>query len=258
MLEDANIKLGSVVSDVMGESARAILKAVCEGETDPEKLADRVHTRLQATRPEIVEALRGCVRKHHRFLLRLHVEQIEALDRAIGAVEQEVGEHIDPFRRAAEVLTTIPVVSETTAQVIVGEIGPDMSRFATAAHLVSWAGLCPASHESAGKRRPTRTRKSGKWLKTALVQAAQAAVRTRDTYLRAQYYRIKARRGPKKAVVAVAASIVTAVYFMLRNGVPYRELGGNYFDTIDRAKAASRLVRRLRTLGYEVAITETT
>src|SRR6059036_125298 len=203
-LEDANIKLTGIISDVLGKSGRAMLEALIAGETDPEKLVALTSRRLKATRAELVEALRGRIREHHRLLLKLHLGQVDTLRAAVREVEARVGETLQPFCDLAELLTTMPGVSDTVAHVIVAEIGVDMSRFPTAAHLVSWAGLCPRSDESAGKRRSTRVRKGAPWLKTVLVQAAWAATRVKDSYLRAQFLRIKARRGAKKAVLAVA------------------------------------------------------
>jgi transposase len=187
-------------------------------------------------------------------MLKLHLQQVDSLDQAIATIETEVGESLRPFRDAAERLATIPGVSALTASVIVSEIGIDMARFPTAGHLISWAGLCPKSDESAGKRRSTRIRKGAPWLKTTLVQSAWAAVRTKGTYLRAQFLRLKSRRGPRKAIIAVAASILTAAYFMLRKGTTYEDLGHDYFERGDRARAALRLVRRLQHLGYLVQV----
>jgi transposase len=254
VLEDANLKIASAVSDIMGVSGRAILTSLIEGETDPEKLVAVAGSRLRASRATLVEALRGRVTDHHRFMLKLHLDQIVALEGAIAAVDGRVGSVLDPFREAAENLTTIPGVSDVVAQVIISEIGLDMSRFLTAGHLISWAGLCPRNDESAGKRRSTRLRMGAPWLKTILVQAAWCATRAKNTYLRAQFHRIRARRGPKKAIMAVAASILTAAYIMLRDGVEYRDLGHDYFDHLDKSKTTSRLVRRLQELGYEVEL----
>lgn len=254
VLEDANIKLASAVSDVMGTSGRSMLRAIIDGQDDPEVLATLAHPRLQTPRPTLVEALRGQVSEHHRFLLRLHLEQAESLERAIERIEAEIEEHLRPFRAAADRLSEIPGVSAVSAPVIVSEIGVDMGRFPTVGHLISWAGLCPRLDQSAGKRRSTRLRKGAPWLKTVLVQCAWSAVRKRDSYLRAQFQRIKARRGPKKAIMAVAASILTAAYHMLRDDVPYQDLGANYFVRRDRTRTAQRLRRRLQDLGYEVEI----
>jgi len=253
-LEDANIKLTGVVSDILGKSGRAVLDALVAGETDPEKLVERTGGRLKAPRDSLVEALRGSVREHHRFLIKLHLGQVDALNNAVRELEARVGEHLDPFRKNVEILTTMPGISDTAASVIVSEIGYDMARFPTAGHLVSWAGLCPRSDESAGKRRSSRTRKGAPWLKTTLVQCAWAAIRTKDSYLRARYHRLKSRAGPMKAIVAIAASMLTAVFHMLTTGAAYKELTAAYFDRRDHAKLAKRLVRRLEDLGLQVTV----
>lgn len=255
-LEDANIKITGVISDILGQSGLALLQALIAGETDPERLVQLTTGRLKAPRAVLVEALRGRVRPHHRFLLKLHLDQIDALQAAVREVEARIGESTEPYREAVELLDTIPGVNPTAAHVILGEIGLDMARFPTAAHLISWAGLCPRNDESAGKRRSTRVRKGAPWLKTTLVQAAWAAVRTKGSYLRAQFLRIKARRGPMKAILAVAASMLTAAYHMLRTGVVYEDLGELYFDTRDRLKLVHRLVRRLGDLGVRVELNE--
>ena len=253
-LEDANIKLGTVISNVVGVSGRAILEAIIAGETDPEALAARGDGRLQCARDALVEALRGRVTAHHRFVLRQHLQLVDALQASIAAFEGQIGAAMEPFRHAAERLRTIPGVSTIAAHVLVAEVGIDMTRFPTARHLVSWAGLCPRLDESAGKARSRRVRKGAPWLKTVLVQCAWATTRTRGTYLHAQYHRLKARRGAKRAVVAVAASILTAAYYILRDAVAYRDLGGDYFTHRDKAKVAQRLARRLKDLGYDVEL----
>lgn len=254
VLEDANVKLSSVVSDVVGASGRRILQAIVEGESDPEKLAKLGSVRLQCSRDELVEALRGRVTEHHRFMLRQHLRMIEEIERSIGEFDQRIGVAIDPFREDVERLTTIPGVSTTAAHVILAEIGADMTRFPTDGHLLSWEGLCPRLDESAGKRRSTRVRNGAPWLKTVLVGCAWAASRSKETYLRTQFLRLKGRRGPKKAVVAVAASILTAAYHMLRDKAEYRDLGHDYFARRDSAHIAERLARRIRDLGYEVQL----
>lgn len=254
-LEDANLKLGSVLSDVLGSSGRAILAALVRGETDPEKLADLAQGNARKKRGELVEALRGRIRPHHRELLRIHLNLVDALHQALADVDARVGKTLAPIKDSARLLTTLPGVSELTAQVMVAEIGVDMGRFATSSHLISWAGLCPRNEESAGKRRSTRVRKGAPWLKTALVTAAWAAVRVKGSYLQAQFLRLKARRGAKKAILAVAASMLTAAYHMLKNGLEYRDLGADHFSRRDRSKAIQRLVRRLNDLGCEVQLT---
>ena len=253
-LEDANLKLTGVISDLLGQSGRALLDALIAGQTDPEQLVRLTSGRLKAPRSALVEALRGRVRPHHRFLLKLHLDQIDALQQAVHEVEERIGESTAPYREAVELLDTIPGVNSTAAHVLLAEIGLDMARFPTAAHLISWAGLCPRNDESAGKRRSTRVRKGAPWLKTTLVQVAWAAVRKKDSYLRAQFLRIKARRGPMKAILAVAASILTAAYHMLRTGAVYQDLGPHYFDTRDRLKLVRRLVQRLSDLGVQIEL----
>ena len=253
-LEDANVKLDGVVADLLGKSGRAMLEALVAGETDPARLAALAHPRLSATPERLREALRGRVTAHHRFLLRLHLDQVDALDAAVGRVDREVEEHLAPFRAAAELLASIPGVGALAARVIVAEIGLDMGRFPSAGHLVSWAGLCPRSDESAGKRRSTRLRKGAPWLKTTLVQCAWAASRKKASYLQAQYHRLRGRRGPRKAVCAVAASILTAAYHMLKDGTAYADLGPDHFDRRAKEVQARRLVRRLADLGYAVEL----
>jgi transposase len=253
-LEDANLKIASVVSDVMGTSGRAILNALIDGEQQPEKLLEVTTGRLHADPQKLIEALRGRVRSQHRFLLKLHLGQIQALEKGIDEIDTEVGSTLDPFREKVARLTTMPGISDVTAQVIVSEIGIDMSRFPTAGHLISWAGLCPRNDESAGKRRSTRLRPGAPWLKTTLNQAAWSAARAKTGYLRAQFLRLKSRRGPKKAIMAVAASMLTAAYYMLRDDVDYRDLGTDYFDRTDRSRAARRLIKRLGDLGYAVEV----
>ncbi|CAN7756491.1 IS110 family transposase [Cupriavidus necator] len=226
VLEDANLKLGSVLSDVLGHSGRAMLKAIVNGEDDPERLA--------------------------ALAQELHLDIIGALEHTLAELDAVVGKALAPIQQRARLLTTIPGVSDLTARVLLAEIGVDMTRFPDAGHLVSWAGLCPRNDESAGKRRSTRVRKSGTWLKTALVTAAWAAVRVKTSYLRAQFLRIKARRGAKKAILAVAASMLTAAYHMLRDGVEYADLGPDYFDRHHAEKTIRRLLKRLADLGCHV------
>ena len=253
-LEDANIKLDSVISDVVGLSGRAMVEALIAGETDPDKLAALAHRRIKAPGEELREALRGRVRQHHRFLLRLHLQQIDTLDAAIAEIDQEVDANVEPFRAAITILTTIPGISDLSARTIMAEIGTDMSRFPTDGHLISWAGLCPRNDESAGKRRSNRMRKGAPWLKTTLIQCAWAAARKKGSYLQAQFHRLRARRGAKKAIGAVAASILTAIYHMLTNGTLYHDLGADHFDRRAKAAQTKRLVNRLQSLGYVVQI----
>jgi len=253
-LEDANIKLDSAISDVLGVSGRAIIEALIAGEHSPSKLARLAHHRVKASQGTLREALRGRVTKSHRFLLRLHLDQIDALDASIATIDAEVEIGIAPFRTAVEQVTSIPGVKDLSARAILSEIGIDMSRFATDAHLISWTCLCPRNDESAGKRRSTRIRKGSPWLKTTLVQCAWAAARTKGSYLQAQFHRIRSRRGAKKAIVAVAASILTAIYHMLKHGTMYHDLGPNHFDTRTKERQKNRLVQRLAELGYVVEL----
>lgn len=254
-LEDANIKLDSVVTDILGLSGRRILQALIAGQTMPQALASLAHRRIHASSDELEAALRGRVTQHHRFLLKLHLDHIDALDAAIARIDQEVSANVEPFRAAIELLSTIPGLSELSAQVLVSEIGIDMSRFETAAHLISWAGLCPRNDQSAGKRRSTRMKKGAPWLKTILIQCAWAASRKKDSYFQAQYHRLRSPRGAKKAIGAVAASLLTTAYHMLKDGTFYQDLGAGHFDNRAKGKQAVRLVNRLKLLGFDVAIT---
>jgi transposase len=231
-----------------------MLAALIAGETDPERLAALAQGTARQKHAALVEALRGHITPHHRTLLTLHLQLVDALRAALAELEAAVGKALAPIRPHAQLLTTMPGISDIVAQVIVAEIGVDMTRFPTAAHLVSWAGLCPRNDESAGKRRSTRVRHGAPWLKTTLVTAAWAAVRPPSSYLHAQFLRLKARRGAKKAILAVAASILGACYYMLRDGVAYRDLGADHFARRDKAKTIARLVRRLRDLGCDVEV----
>ena len=253
-LEDANIKLSSVISNVIGVTGRAILEALIAGQTDPVMLAALARPEIKASREELAEALRGRVTAHHRFMLKLHLEQVDSLLKAVRELEARMGAALEPFREKVELLKTVPGVSDVVAHVVAAEIGLDMTRFPTAGHLGSWAGLCPKMDESAGKRRSTRVRKGAPWLKTTLVTAAWAAARRKTGYLRAQFLRIKTRRGAKKAILAVAATMLTAIYHMLRSSTAYHDLGGDHFDRRDKARVAKRLIRRLQDMGLSVEV----
>jgi transposase len=254
VLEDANIKLDSVLADIVGVSGRAMLQALIAGESDPAVLAGLAHRRVKADRQTLMEALRGHVRPQHRFLLDLHLRQIDGLDQAIAAIDRQVEAELAPFRAAVTLIKSIPGLKDLAARSVVAEIGTDMSRFPDAAHLVSWSGLCPRNDESAGKRRSTRLRHGNPWLKTLLVQCAWAATRAKNTYLQAQFHRLRARRGAKKALVAIAASILTAIYHMLRNGTYYQDLGPDHFQRTSPEQLTRQLVRRLTNLGYHVEL----
>ncbi len=253
-LEDANIKLESVISNVAGVSGRRMIEALIAGQADPESLASLADGRLRATAAELEAALRGRVTAHHRFMLQLHLDHLDAVDAAIARIDKEVDGNVEPFRAAVEMLSGIPGISSLSAEVIVSEIGIDMNRFPTEGNMISWAGLCPKNDESAGKRRSTRMKKGAPWLKTTLIQCAWAATRVKGSYLQAQYLRLRSRRGAKKAIGAVAASMLTAAYHMLKNGTLYQDLGANHFDLRAKGKQVLRLVNRLQHLGYAVHI----
>ena len=254
ILEAANIKLTETISDILGHSGRAMLQAIVAGETDPERLARLARGRIKASHGQLVDALHGHVTAHHRFMLKLHLEQIETIEAGLTTLEQRLTEALQPFRAARDLLMTMPGISTTVAAVFLAEVGDNIRPFPTAGHLVSWAGFAPRLDESAGKRRSTRTRPSAPWLKTTVVQAAWAAARTKDSYFHAQFTRLKSRRGPKKAIMAVAASMLTAIYYMLRDGVEFHDLGPQYFVHHDKDQITKRLLRRLRDLGVEVEI----
>jgi transposase len=254
VLEGANIKLGSVASDVMGVSGRAMLAALVEGQSSPLEMAELARGRMRDKRDLLAKALEGRVQAHHRFVLSELLAQIDSLDDTIERFNEQIEVYCRPFEEAVILLDTIPGVGRETAQVIVSEIGTDMSRFPTANHLASWAGVAPGNNESAGKRRSGKTRKGNKVLCAALNQAAHAAAGTKDTYLSAQYRRLAARRGKKKAIVALEHTILVMAYHLIQRNEPYHELGGNYFDNRRPEATAKRLVKRLEQLGFSVAL----
>jgi transposase len=264
-LTEANIRLDSVISDIMGVNGRRIIEAMIKGVRDPDKLAALGDRRLKATRKELYEALHGRLTEHHRFLLKIHREQHDVLEATIRIIDAEVERRIarldkeaktaeTPLSRLIELLVSIPGVSYLSAITIISEIGQNMSRFPTAGHLIAWAGLCPGQNESAGKRKHSRLRKGAPWLKTMLVQCAWAAKRKKDSYYRAQFYRLQARRGPQKAICAVAASILTAIYHILKDGVPHEDLGIDYFDKRKPEAKVKRLVAQIAKLGFEATL----
>jgi transposase len=262
-LEEANIKLTTVLSDIMGASGRRMIEAMIDGVRHPRRLADLAGPQIKATPKQLYDALHGRLSDHHRFLLKLHLGQWDSLQAATQAIDAEVEARLSdmeragakpPFRPLIGLLCTIPGVRPLSATSILSEVGCDMSRFPTAGHLIAWAGLCPGQNESAGKRKSTRLRKGAPWLKTMLVQCAWAAKRKKDSYYRAQFFRLQARRGPQKAICAVAASILTAIYHMLKNGVEHHDLGGDYFDRRSPQLKAKRLVAQLAKLGFSVQL----
>jgi len=251
-LQDANLKIDSVITDIMGLSGRAFLDAIVAGETDPERLADLGHRRLHASRNDLVEALRGIVTDHHRHAIKRHLGMVSSIEAAVTDIDEEVAALLEPFRAQVERLITMPGISEVSARVIIAEIGLDMERFRTAAHLVSWAGLSPRCDESAGKQRSTRIGRGGQWLKTTLVQAAWSAARTKDSHFKALFMRLKARRGAKKAIIAVAAEMLRSAWHMLSRLENYKDPGARPLDEQARQRAAAKLVHKLKKLGYEV------
>jgi transposase len=264
-LEEANIKLDSVISDILGANGRRIIEAMIAGVRDRRKLAGLADRRLKATPNELYEALHGRLRDHHRFLLQLHLAQWDGLDAAIREIDREADARIArldaeetagqaPFCEVIARLSTIPGVSTLAAMTIVAEIGRNMSRFPSAGHLVAWAGLCPGQNESAGKHKSTRLRKGAPWLKTLLVQCAWAAKRKKGSYYQAQFFRLQRRRGPQKAICAVAASLLTAIYHMVKNRISHRDLGAAHFDRRSSAVTAKRLLAQLAKLGYQVQL----
>ncbi len=253
-LEGANIKLASVATDIAGKSGRAMMAALVEGTTDASSLAELAQGRMQAKRPQLEQALTGQVGAHQRFLLGEQLAHLEHLDQAIARVSTEIGERLRPQEPAIQRLTTIPGIARRTAEMLVAEIGTDMGQFPSAAHLASWAGLCPGNHESAGKRQSGRTRKGDPWLRSGLVEVAQAAGRSKQTYLGAQYQRFVRRLGKRKATVAVAHTMRVMAYYVLRRETTYDDLGPHYFEERDRQARERRLIRGLEGLGYTVTL----
>jgi transposase len=253
-LESANIKLSSVATDIMGVSGRHILKAIVSGQSDATKLADLARGTLRRKKVQLQQSLTGCLTPHHSSLLELLLQHIEFLQRQVGQLDEMIQQKMQPFARQLRLLETINGVSQRTAENILAEIGVDMSQYPSAGHLASWAGLCPGSHESAGKRKNGKTSKGNRWLRRALTEAAWAASLSKGTYLSAQYRRLATRRGSKRAAVAVAHSILVAGYYILKRGVEYQDLGGNHFEGLDQEKAKQRLVQRLKGMGYDVQI----
>jgi transposase len=254
VLQDANIKIDSVISDIMGKSGRAFLNAIVEGERDPEKLASHSDRRLKAPRKQIVEALRGVATPLHRNTLRRHLQMFDHIQVMVAEIDAEVAALLEPFQRQVALLDTIPGVDVATAEVIISEIGVDMSRFPTAGHLVSWAGLSPRNDESAGKKRNTRIGKGGQWLKATLVQSAWAATRKKDSHLRVLFLRLKGKHGPKKAIIAVAAEMLRSSWYMLTRDEEYKDIGDGVPDAVQKERAAKRLVGRLKKLGYQIEL----
>jgi transposase len=257
VLEGTNIKLAAVATDIVGVSGRRSLQALLAGVTDPVQLAELAKGRLRAKRAELAQALRGRIQAHQAFLIAELLDHVDYLDEAIARVSQEVAERMRPLDDDSARLDTIPGINRRVAEDVLAEIGVDMSRFASARHLASWAGMCPGNNESGGKRKSGQTRHGSPWLRKALIEAAHAAARCKQGYLAAQYHRLAARRGKKKAVVAGGHTLLVIVYHVLTRHEEYRELGGNYFDERDKQAVTRRLVQRLEKLGFEVSLQPT-
>jgi transposase len=256
VLETANIKLGDVATDVLGTSGRAMLKALIAGERNPTVLADLALGRLREKRAALAEVLVGQFSDHHAFLVSSLLTQIEFLEQQIATFDCRIAQSTEVMKPAIERLDTIPGVARRSAEQIIAELGDDMQRFPTAGHAASWTGICPGNHESAGKRRQTRTTKGNQWLRATLVECARGAVRKRDCYFAAQYQRLAKRRGDKKAIVAVAHSILVVAWHILRDGVEYRDLGVQHFDRLHRERLIHYYRRRLTDLGVSVNVVE--
>jgi transposase len=256
-LETANVKLGSVATDVTGKSGRAILDALAEGKLTPGQMAELVHKRMEAKKPALREALDGRMTAHHRFMLRQLLDQIDHLDRQVEQFDARIEEVMSPLEQeAVKRLDAVPGFDRRSGQVVVAEVGTDMTRFPSAHHLASWAGVCPGNNQSGGRRRDGRTRHANNWLKGALTQAAWGAGRTRRSYFSAQHRRLATRRGAKRATVAVAHSLLVTAYHVLKDGRAYEDLGSGYFEKQpDPQRQASKMVRQLENLGYKVELT---
>jgi transposase len=255
-LEDGNIKLASVVTDVTGVSGRAILQALVAGQTDPQVLADLAKGQLRKKTVQLQQALAGTLQPHRRVIVTEVLSQLDALEDAIARLDAQITELMAPFVAQLEALDSIPGVSRRIAEVLVAEVGVDMTPFESAERLAAWAGMCPGNHEGAGKHKSGKTRKGSPWLRRALTQAAHGAARTKNKYLSAQYHRIAARRGSKRAIRAVGHSILTISYYLLTRHTTYQDLGQNYFAERDREGVKRRAVRRLEQLGYQVTLSQ--
>ncbi|MDP2728132.1 MAG: IS110 family transposase [Dehalococcoidia bacterium] len=254
VLEGGNIKLASVATDVMGVSGRAMLEKLIEGKDTPQQIAELARGRMREKRGELEQALQGLMGPHQRLLLGSHMRHMDFLDGEIDRLDEEVASRMRPFEQALDRVDGIPGVGRRVAEQVLAEIGIDMSRFPTAAHLASWARVCPGNNESAGKRKSGSTGHGNPWLRSALVEAAQAAAHTKGSYLASQYHRLAGRRGGKRAIMAVAHTILVTIYYMLTRGTTYTDLGGNYFDERDRQATIRRAIRRIEALGYTVTL----
>jgi transposase len=255
VLESANLKLASVATDVLGVSGRAMLDALLDGEADPQVLAELARGRLRAKLPALRRALVGRVKPHHLLLIEQILAHIDFLEQAITRLHEEIARHVPPFEEALTLLQTLPGIKEVAAAAILAEIGPDMSRFPSAKHLASWAGVSPGNKQSGGKRLSGKTTKGNVWLRAILGEVAWAAARKQGTYFNAQYHRLARRRGKDKAIMAVAHSVLVCIYYVLRDKRPYTDLGADYFDHLDAARLERYHVQRLEQLGFTVTLT---
>lgn len=256
VLEDAAVKLGSVASDILGVSGRAMIEALIAGERNPDRLAELAKGTLRNKIPDLVKALHGRFDEHHAVLLRMHLDHIDHLDEAIDRLDERIDELIGPFAETRELLCTIPGIAERVANVIIAETGGDMTRFPTAGHLASWAGLCPGNDESAGKRKTGKTRPGDVWLTNALTQAAWSASRSNNNFLKTRYWRLARRIGTKKALIAVAHQILVIVWHMLTTNTPYQDLGDDWYQKLNNPqRRIDHLVRQLQALGQDVTLT---
>jgi len=254
VLETANIKLASVASDVFGVSGMQMLAALAEGKAKPAEMAELAKGRLREKIPQLEPALEGRMEEHHRYLLRLQLRRMRELNQALAELEELIRQKLQSYQKELQLLIEIPGVDWTLAAVIIAELGVDMKVFQTASQLASWAGVCPGNNESAGRRKSGRVTRGNVHLKTALVEAAQASTRAKGTYLRDKFYRLKARRGAKRAVVAIAHKILVAAYHMLSQQVSYNDLGDLYLDKLNKQHLTRNLVRRLERIGWRVTL----
>jgi transposase len=254
LLESANVKLGSVVSDVFGMTGMAIVKALVSGESDPAKLMELAHGNLRAKKQQLRAATECRIEPHHRWVLSLQLAHLEHLDALIASLDENINQRVEPYRAQMTLLETIPGVGATGAASILAETGADMSIFPTSGQLAAWGGVCPGNNESAGKRFSTPTRKGNPYLRCALIEAATSAVRTKDSFYREAYYRMGSRMPRNKAKVAIAHKIAKAIHAMLKTGTCFEELGPAYADRVDKSRTANKLVKRLKSLGYSVSL----
>jgi transposase len=258
VLEEAHIKLGSVATDVLGVSGRLMLRGLITGEQDPAKLADLAVGVLRKKRDPLMQALSGKVGDHHRLMLNKLLRALQTRETEIAEDEGDIRRHIEPFRKAVLAWMQVPGIDEVTAWSLVAEMGPDMAPFETAEQAASWSCVCPGNHESAGKQREGRTRKGNPWLRSAICEAAWGASRTKKSYFHAQYARICARRGPKRALMAVAHSMIVVGFYLIKNDLKFNDLGADFFDRRNREQATRRAVKRLNALGYTVHLEHAT